>query len=82
MNFGHKDAKIPEESQTFQGKDKKGTILTTDYDNIQSVVESVQPPAKQFNGPKRIDPKKPLRRCQEWTAEALKALEDAGILSS
>ncbi|KAF2874598.1 hypothetical protein BDV95DRAFT_566534 [Massariosphaeria phaeospora] len=75
MTFGHREEKEPEESVTFVG-----TIVVADFDRIQSIVESVAPPAKQFDGPRRIDPTKPLRRCQEWTAEAIQALENAGVL--
>lgn len=35
---------------------------------------------KQFNGPKRIEPSVPLRRCQEWTDESIRALKNEGAL--
>ena len=80
MSFGHKSAKVPERSATFVSRSQIGTILIADFNRIQPIVETIDPPAKQFNKTKRINPREPLRRCQEWTAEAIQALRDAGIL--
>jgi hypothetical protein len=44
------------------------------------ICRSIPPPKKQFNGPKRLYPKEPLRRCQEWIDEAVEALISNGIL--
>ena len=38
-------------------------------------------PQLNLNG-SRIDPSKPVRRCTQWTAEAVEALTEAGILQS
>ncbi|KAF1956560.1 hypothetical protein CC80DRAFT_593303 [Byssothecium circinans] len=80
MVFGHRESKAPEESPTFISKEHIGTILKTDFDRVQTVVEEVEPPKKQFDKGKRLYPREPLRRCQEWTAEAVQALRDAAIL--
>lgn len=40
----------------------------------------IQPPKKQFDGPRRRYLDEPIRRCQEWTAEAIQALTSAGVL--
>ncbi|KAF1841067.1 uncharacterized protein K460DRAFT_197881 [Cucurbitaria berberidis CBS 394.84] len=80
MEFGHKNTNVPEESASFASRKQIGTMLITDFDRIQSIVESIEPPAKQFNGPKRINPREPLRRCQEWTADAIQALKNEGVL--
>jgi hypothetical protein len=82
MTYGHKPTTDPEESHEFISKTYLGTVSEEDYNNdrIRSVVESIPAPAKQFDGPKRIDASVPLRRCQEWTAEAIRALKDGGVL--
>jgi hypothetical protein len=79
MSFGHRNT-TAEESASFMGKKQIGTILITDLDRIQSIVEFIEPPKKQFSGPKRINAREPLRRCQEWTTEAIQALQNAGVL--
>lgn len=80
MTFGHKPAKRPEDSNSFVSKSYIGTVSETNYARIQSIVDAIPPPPKQFNGPKRINPSEPLRRCQEWTSEAIQALTDQGVL--
>ncbi len=80
MTFGHKAANTPEQSQTFVSREYIGTVTKKNYGRIQNIVEQVEPPKKQFNGPARLYRGKPLRRCQEWTAEAIRALIDAGII--
>lgn len=80
MKFDHKEAKKPELSNTFVGKTYLGTVSESNYSRVQGVVQTVLPPEKQFDGPKRIDPKKRIRRCQEWVSEAVQALREEGIL--
>ena len=66
----------------FVSNEYLGIVSTSNYSRIASVVNGIEPPKKQFNGPKRIDPNKPLRRCQEWTAEAIEALKTSGVLET
>ncbi|KAH6712168.1 hypothetical protein BKA61DRAFT_485809, partial [Leptodontidium sp. MPI-SDFR-AT-0119] len=35
-----------------------------------------------FHGPKRLYLKESLRRCQDWTQEAIQALTTAGVLQT
>lgn len=80
MKYETRPTECPEESITFQGKSFLGWVLTTDLPRINDVCQSNPAPEKQFEGAKRINPTKPLRRCQEWAAETLSALESQGIL--
>jgi hypothetical protein len=81
MIYGHRSSNRPEEDSTsFLAKTYIGKVSQADYDRIQPVIEAIPPPSKQFDGPKRINPGVPLRRCQEWTEEAIGALIDNGIL--
>lgn len=82
MSFGHRPEKGPEYWIDFVSKQLIGTVSHVNFPRIQPVVESVEPPRKQFDGPKRLYPTEPLRRCQEWTAEAIRQLKDEGVLQS
>uniref|UniRef100_A0A4E9DS25 Uncharacterized protein n=1 Tax=Gibberella zeae TaxID=5518 RepID=A0A4E9DS25_GIBZA len=57
-----------------------GVIAANDTHRLRAVCESNPPPKKQFNGIKRIDPRKPLRRCQEWASETIDILCEQGVL--
>lgn len=72
----------PESSPTFLGMTKLGTISPSNLHRIDDICRSNPPPAKQFNGPRRTDPKRPLRRCQEWTAETIRLLQEQRVLES
>lgn len=80
MSFGHKPGKKPEASASYVGKKYIGTVSVTNYPRIESIVNGIEPPKKQFDGPTRINPQEPLRRCTEWTEEAIQALRDASVL--
>ena len=65
----------------FIRKEPVGKISASDFVRVEAICRDVAPPAKQYDGPKRIDPSMPLRRCGEWTDEAVRAMRDAGIVS-
>ncbi|PQE06335.1 hypothetical protein CJF32_00002016 [Rutstroemia sp. NJR-2017a WRK4] len=68
MEHDHKSTQRPEDSASFAGLKKfLGTVSHENYSSVASVVDGIPPPKKQFDGPRRIAPKEPLRRCQEWT---------------
>jgi hypothetical protein len=70
----------PEESHTFVSKTKIGRVKVENLHLVDSVCRANPPPEKQFDGPKRIDKNKPLRRCQEWTSETIADLRAEGVL--
>ncbi|KAK2608479.1 hypothetical protein QQS21_002941 [Conoideocrella luteorostrata] len=70
----------PEASPTFIGMTQLGRVSSADLQRIDDICRSNPPPGKQFDGTKRIDPKKPLRRCQEWTVESIQLLEAHQVL--
>lgn len=80
MTYEDKPSKKPEDSATYQGKELIGKIAAADFARIKPTCQSIPAPKKQFEGPRRLYPNEPLRRCQEWTQEAVNALVDAGIL--
>lgn len=57
-----------------------GVIATTDLDKLKEICRSIPPPKKQFEGPRRLYPNETLYRCQEWTRDAIKALQAADVL--
>ena len=79
MNYESKLAERPE-APTFIKKELLGTVTTANYPQIDGVCRENPPPAKQFDGPKRINPGVPLRRCQEWTTETIWTLKNKGLI--
>lgn len=80
MTYEEKSAEAPRQSLTFESMSVLGRVPSSSLQQISSICRSNPPPEKQFDGPKRIDSKKPLRRCQEWTAETIQLLEQEGLL--
>ncbi|KAF5005576.1 hypothetical protein FDECE_7983 [Fusarium decemcellulare] len=70
----------PDLSPTFISKSQLGWVMVDDLPRIDSICRANPPPAKQFNGPKRISKNQPLRRCQEWTKETIGHLKVQDIL--
>lgn len=81
MRHDDKPAKKPEDSTTFQERTFIGTVTVANFDRIKPICESIPPPKKQFHGPRRLYPQEPIRRCQEWTKEAIDALVEAQVLN-
>ncbi|KAL3443695.1 hypothetical protein BJX65DRAFT_311669 [Aspergillus insuetus] len=74
------DAEKPEDWVDYQDKIYVGKVSVANYSQIQPICDAILPPKKQFDGPRRLYPTEPIRRCQEWTQEAIEALVAAGIL--
>ncbi|ORY10469.1 hypothetical protein BCR34DRAFT_566734 [Clohesyomyces aquaticus] len=70
----------PDLSNTFVSKSQLGWVRVQDLSRIDPICRGNPPPAKQFNGPRRINPNRPLRRCQEWTNEVIGTLKAQGVL--
>ena len=83
MRYVSKRAKQPESSASFSTKHNIGTVCLTDYHRIDSLCQTVDPPARQMrlNGQK-LYPNQPLRRCQEWTAETIALLKHERVVRS
>ncbi len=80
MTYESKPAKRPDDSATFVEKVFIGTVSEANFSRIHSICDGITPPAKQFDLAKRLNPQVPLRRCQEWTNEAVQALKTEGVL--
>ncbi|KAK8110412.1 uncharacterized protein PG998_006869 [Apiospora kogelbergensis] len=72
--------KIPDLSASFVSKSQSGLVRVEEVSRVDSICRANPPPAKQFNGPRRINPMQSLRRCQEWTSEAIAILRARGVL--
>lgn len=80
MTYETKPGERPEESATFISKTTIGIVSAVNFPRIDTICRSVPSPPKQFDGVKRIYPDVPLKRCQEWTQEAIQALKEDGVL--
>lgn len=81
MQYEDTKSDNPEENADFAlgTKKKVGTIKTSDLARLRAICESIPVPGPQLNlNGSRIDTTKPLRRCIQWTAEAVEALLEAG----
>ncbi|TGO31926.1 hypothetical protein BHYA_0380g00060 [Botrytis hyacinthi] len=71
----------PEEAPDFGGMKKfLGIVRIENYENVRKIIDKADAPKKQFEGARRIDEEVPLRRCQEWTGEAVRELREKGVL--
>jgi hypothetical protein len=82
MVYESKPGKKPDESLSFVSKSFLGYVEINNYERINEICGSIPPPKKQFDGQRRINKREPLRRCQEWTGEAIGALQGSGIIVS
>ncbi|KAK2873651.1 hypothetical protein FQN49_002205 [Arthroderma sp. PD_2] len=82
MEYEERGANRPRESASFLDMEKLGVVAPGSYPRFQSICRSTPVPKKQFDGPRRLYPDEPLRRCQEWTAETLTSLIDEEVLQT
>jgi hypothetical protein len=81
MKYEDKEIQNPTHSASFEKMSFIGVMLSSDIPRLDAVCRSVEIPGKQLNlRSKRLDPSKPLRRCGEWTADAISALHQQGIV--
>lgn len=80
MTFESKRGNRPEDSNSFVEKTFLGLVSVNNYHHIEEICRTIPPPKKQFDGPRRLYPREPLRRCQEWTNEAIQILISNNIL--
>ncbi|KAK5994836.1 hypothetical protein PT974_03222 [Cladobotryum mycophilum] len=80
MMYESKEVDRPESSIEYIGMSQLGWVTNSDLQRIEEICRSNPPPKKQFDGPRRIDPKTTLKCCQECTTETIRLLESEGIL--
>ncbi|KAB5540321.1 hypothetical protein GE09DRAFT_1192073 [Coniochaeta sp. 2T2.1] len=80
MVFEKRTPERPKQSATFVDKKLVGWVHDADVGRFEQVCRSNPPPEKQFDGPRRLDPGRKLRRCQEWTAEMIRKLRAEGVI--
>lgn len=80
MIYQEKTVKRPEDSASYHSHSLLGTVAKDNFPRFREICESIEVPKKQLKGPKRLYPDEPLRRCQEWVADALQALRAAKVL--
>jgi hypothetical protein len=57
-----------------------GSVTNDNYRRIDDILKSLNPPPKQYEKHKRIDPSKKLVHCQEWTKNAIKLLIEKKVV--
>lgn len=80
MTYEVKQDRKIEDSDAYIARLFLGWIDPKNYSLVDEICRRIPPPKKQFHGPQRLYPREPLRRCQEWTQEAIQALENGGVL--
>ena len=80
MKYEYKVVYPPEGSAPFKAKTQLGWVSSSNLQQIDDICRFDPPTEQQFRGPRRIDPKKPPRRCQEWTSETIHLLKVKGVL--
>jgi hypothetical protein len=81
MTYEHKKARQPESSATYATKQYLGTIAVATYRAVDGICRSIAVPGAQMNlRGQRLRPNEPLRRCGEWTKDAIQALRASGVL--
>ena len=81
MTYEEKMMGDPKDSASFEKMSFIGVILSSDVPRLEAVCRSVEVPGRQLDlRGRRLDQSKPLRRCGEWTADAISALTQQGIV--
>lgn len=70
----------PFETPTCRLIQHKGWMRHRKLEKAREICSGVPPPAKQFDGPRRLAGRGPLRHCQHWVAEAFDAMRAEGVL--
>ncbi|EGC49026.1 conserved hypothetical protein [Histoplasma capsulatum var. duboisii H88] len=76
MAFEDKPGHSPDQQPTFHGKTFLGTVQRDYKKSFKEVCLGIQPPKKQFDGPRRRYLDEPIRRCQEWTSAGVLVVEE------
>lgn len=81
MFFNHKTSS-PSQDIEVLSQELIGQVSKEIYDSgrWRELIESVEAPGKQFDGPKRLVRIGEVRRCQEWTREVIELLRKEGAL--
>jgi hypothetical protein len=81
MKYEDKEMQNPTHSASFEKMSFIGVIVSSDIHRFEAVCRSIEVPGRQLDlSSKRLDPSKPLRRCGEWTADAISTLHQQGIV--
>lgn len=82
MQFETENRQCPEQSIGFVKKSHLGHVAADSLHLVEDTCRANPAPKRQFDGPKRLYPDEPLRRCQEWTKETVDSLISRRILQA
>ena len=82
MKFWTRTWKKPEESPKYLKKHPLGTITGNNMQKLLDICMSIPPPGKQLDKVTGdpLNPDEPIRRCREWTADALSELRRQKVI--
>lgn len=80
MVYEAKATEEPEKSPVFAEKKRIRTFSKDDHPRFVAIHQNIPAPKKQFKGARRLYPKEPLRRCQDWAEEAVDALVEQKVV--
>ncbi|KAH7152384.1 hypothetical protein B0J13DRAFT_619946 [Dactylonectria estremocensis] len=80
MTFEEKPSGRPEDSPEFIDKTLLGWVAGENLKDMTELCTGNLPPHKQFDGPTRLNPQRPLRHQQEWTDETIDILMCSGVV--
>jgi hypothetical protein len=80
MKYVSDPARSPLSSGSFHARKQISSVPASLYTKVDAICKTVPPPRKQYEGPKLLVPKNELRRCQEWTNEAIAKPKAEGVL--
>lgn len=73
----------PEESFEYHKKHQIGRVKQSEYAQVDAICREIAVPGRQTSlGGEKLDPRKPLRRCGEWVADAVSELRKQGIVTA
>lgn len=82
MVYEFRKSKPVADDPAFAGKDYLGEIKESDYSQMLDICKKIPPPEQQFEGPRKLDPKAPLRHCHWWCDETVTALKSENVLKA
>ncbi|KAI1276537.1 hypothetical protein F5Y07DRAFT_131145 [Xylaria sp. FL0933] len=81
MRYETRPSKAPSLSVRFISSRQIGWVSNSALGQVDDICRSNPPPEQQIDAGTLINENKRLRRCQEWTAETIYMLEEAGVMT-
>jgi hypothetical protein len=81
MEYNNRMAVRPEDNAEVHEKHQIGNVKQSDLAQLEVICRGIEVPSRQMDlRGRKLDNSKPLRRCGEWTVDAINELQRQGIL--